>query len=125
MNRARANLALEVIRSHGLGKQAPETVGLDLNGKQMALTDYQGKVVLVSFWATWCYPCMKMIPYEKELLGRFDEDKFAIVGVNGDADQEVAREAVKKHEIPWRSFRHSNDEQSQVIGRWSVPGFPT
>lgn len=125
MYRGRAERAIKVIRSHGLGRQAPETIGLDLNGKQMALTDYRGKVVLVSFWATWCYPCMKMIPYEKELLRRFDQNKFAIVGVNGDTDHEAAREAVEEHQIPWRSFQHSNDRQTQAIGRWSVPGFPT
>ena len=125
MYRARAKREVRYIRAVGLGRQAPETIGRDLNGKQMALTDYRGRVVLVSFWATWCYPCMKMIPYEKELLARFDEDKFAIVGVNRDADLEAAREAVKEHQIPWSSFRNSNDEKEQVIGGWSVPGFPT
>ena len=120
-----AQRALEVIRSHGLGKHAPETIGIDLDGKPMALADYRGKVVLVSFWATWCFPCMKMIPHEKELVEHFAADKFAIVGVNGDTDIETAREAVEQYQIPWRSFRNNRDGQDQIDDQWHVAAWPT
>ncbi|MCA9181020.1 MAG: TlpA family protein disulfide reductase, partial [Planctomycetales bacterium] len=125
MYREVAKRELKVIVSHGLGAKAPETIGLDLNGEKMALADYQGKVVLITFWATWCSPCMRMIPNEKALLKHFGKDGFAIVGVNSDTKVQSAREAVKKHEIPWRSFQNSNDGQNKISSRWRIPGYPT
>src|SRR5262249_4600174 len=103
MYRETAVRQLATIRSHGLGKPAPETVGIDLEGRSMTLSEYRGKVVLVSFWTTWCFPCMKMIPHEKQVVERFAREKFAIVGVNSDTDLRAAREAVDRHEITWRS----------------------
>lgn len=123
--RAAAEREIAVIQSHGFGKQAPETVGMDLKGNQISLTDYRGKVLLVSFWATWCRPCMRLIPLEKDLLERFGEEEFAIVGVNADSDVEVALKAVEKHQIPWASFRNQNDGQPPLSKQWSIPGFPT
>ncbi|WP_406699051.1 redoxin domain-containing protein [Singulisphaera sp. Ch08] len=123
--RRSAELQLSTIRSHGLGKTAPEIVGVDLDDRPISLNDYHGKVVLVSFWATWCFPCMKMIPHEKEVAERFNRDRFAIVGVNSDTDLRAAREAVDRHGITWRSFRNGDEGPGQISQRWKVVGYPT
>ena len=82
-----------------------DALGVDLDGRPFSLGDYRGKVVLVSFWATWCYSCMKAIPHERALLERFGPERFAIVGVNVDEDPGVAKKAVAEYGVPWRSFR--------------------
>src|SRR5262249_21521341 len=125
MYRHTAVRQLATIRSHGLGKPAPETVGIDLEGRSMTLREYRGKVVLVSFSATWCFPCMKMIPHEEQVVERFARDKFEIVGVNSDTDLTAARNAVDRHEISWRSFRNGDEGPSQISERWNVVGYPT
>jgi RNA polymerase sigma factor (sigma-70 family) len=58
----------ERIELLGLGKTAPELVGEDLDGNAMKLSDFRGKVTMVSFWATWCGPCMRMVPHERALV---------------------------------------------------------
>ena len=91
-----ARTQLDEIASRGIGKPAPQIVGIDLDGQSMKLSDYRGKVVLLSFWATWCYPCMKLIPHERKLAERLADGAFAIVGVNGDKDVQAAREAARR-----------------------------
>ncbi len=125
MHRSTAERILDTIRTHGLGVPVPETVGVDLDGRPIALADYRGKVVLITFWATWCYPCMKAIPHEKELLEHFGPEQFAIVGVNADEDPAIAREAVAEHGVPWRSFRVRRDDGTSIADDWHIAGYPT
>lgn len=120
-----ARTALQEIRSRGLGKPAPEIDGVDLAGQGMKLSEQRGKVVLLSFWATWCGPCMKMIPHEREMTTRLDGKPFVIIGVNADADLQSAKDAVAKHGVTWRSFRDTREEHGPSISEEWVVGFPT
>jgi thiol-disulfide isomerase/thioredoxin len=107
-----------------LGKPAPEIDGVALDGRGMKLSDYRGKVVLLSFWATWCGPCMKMVPQERELVKRFEGKPFVLVGVNGDDDQKTARAAVADHGMTWRSFQNKDGPRTISLD-WHVWGWPT
>jgi thiol-disulfide isomerase/thioredoxin len=117
----RAKDELAVLRM--LGKPAPEIDGVGLDGRGMKLSDYRGKVVLLSFWATWCGPCMKMVPHEREMVKRLEGKPFVIVGVNGDIDQQAAKAAVTRHGITWRTFQDSNGQQ-RIRDDWHVWGWP-
>jgi thiol-disulfide isomerase/thioredoxin len=103
---------------------APEIVGVDTDGWPMRLSEYRGKVVLLSFWATWCGPCMRLIPHERELAERLDGKLFAIVGVNGDTDEKAPMAAVAAHNITWRSFRNIRTNQPAIEEEWRVQGWP-
>jgi thiol-disulfide isomerase/thioredoxin len=117
--------ALVELKLRGPGKPAPDIDGVDLDGNRMKLSDYRGKVVLLSFWASWCGPCMQMVPHECELASRLAEKPFAIVGVNADHDPREAKEVAAKLRMTWRSFRDEAGPARQKISReWSV-GFPT
>ena len=56
----------------------------DLNGKQVNLADYKGKVILLNFWATWCPPCRKEIPSLKGLFQLRKDKDFEIFAVSVD-----------------------------------------
>jgi thiol-disulfide isomerase/thioredoxin/acetyl esterase/lipase len=120
-----AQRILDTLRTHGLGAVVPDTVGIDLAGQPISLAEYRGKIVLVSFWATWCYPCMKAIPYEKELYQRFGPDQFTIVGVNADRELGTAQEAVAAYGIPWRSFQVKRQDGTSIANDWHIAGYPT
>ncbi|MCA9108567.1 MAG: redoxin domain-containing protein [Planctomycetaceae bacterium] len=124
LKRQLAERVLETIRIHGLGTPATETVGIDLDGQPMSLADYSGKVILLSFWATWCFPCMQAIPHEKELVDRFDSADFAIVGVNADKETTAALEAVTKYGITWRSFQFRKPDGTLIADDWHIVGYP-
>jgi thiol-disulfide isomerase/thioredoxin len=121
----RARWELEEIRSRGVGKPAPEIDGVDLDGRPMKLSEYRGRVVLLSFWATWCFPCMKLLPHERALVERLKDKPFALVGVNADTEQKALDEAVKTHKISWRSFRDRRADKTTTSDAWKVLGFPT
>ena len=57
----------------------PEIGFTDADDKQVGLTDYKGKVVLLNFWATWCAPCVKEMPSLDRLQAEMGKDKFAVV----------------------------------------------
>lgn len=50
------------------------------------LADFQGKVVLLDFWATWCHGCMTEIPWFMEFQGKYKADGLAVIGVSVDDD---------------------------------------
>src|SRR5262249_41011954 len=53
------------------GTPAPEIEGKDADGKALKLSDHKGKVVMLSFWASWCPPCRALFDHEKELVKKF------------------------------------------------------
>jgi peroxiredoxin len=99
-----ANAELYEIRNLCVGKPAPEIVGQDIDGKPFKLSDYRGKVVVVSFWATWYASCVDMNAYERSLVKRMQGKPFALLGVNGDEDKDKLKEWMKKEEFTWRSW---------------------
>ena len=56
----------------------------DYQGQSVDLRDYEGKVVLVNFWATWCGPCRYEIPALVEMSSEYDPEQVAIIGISLD-----------------------------------------
>ena len=73
-----------------LGRQAPEFTLTDLSGSPVALSEFRGREVLLSFWASWCLYCVE----ESRLLGRLAERyrDLKIIIVTVDSSSETARD---------------------------------
>lgn len=69
-------------------KKAPEDIPelpfLDKDGKSRTLKEWQGKVLLVNLWATWCAPCRKEMPSLDRLQAELGSDKFEVVAISAD-----------------------------------------
>jgi thiol-disulfide isomerase/thioredoxin len=65
---------------------APDVHFKDVDDKEVALSDYQGKVVLVNFWATWCDPCRVEIPWLIEMQQKYGPRGFTVVGIAMDEE---------------------------------------
>ena len=94
-----AEAALFEARNLGIGQVAPEITGDDIEGVSLKLSDYRGKVVVLSFWATWCGPCMAMVPHERSLVKRMEGKPFALLGFNGDDDRSAANAAARRENM--------------------------
>jgi thiol-disulfide isomerase/thioredoxin len=87
-----------------IGQVAPELKGEDFADHEIKLSDYRGKVVVISFWASWCGPCMASVPHERELAKRMQGKPFVLIGVNGDYEMSAAKNAIEKEEMKWPSI---------------------
>lgn len=85
-----------------VGEQAPAFAVKTLDGKELKLSDLQGKVVLVDFWATWCAPCLQEMPNIKKSYDAYGKDgRFAVVGISLDGDEAMVKTFLKKWDAPW------------------------
>jgi len=63
------------------GQEAPNFTLQSLEGKQVSLSDFRGKVVLLNFWATWCQPCKIEMPWFVELQKQYASQGLQVLGV--------------------------------------------
>ncbi|MBN2022253.1 MAG: TlpA family protein disulfide reductase [Pirellulales bacterium] len=106
----------------GMGHVAPDTSGEDLDGVKFKLTDYRGKVVLLSFCGQWCGPCREMYPHEQALVERLAGKPFAFIEVNSDPNKDSHREFMKRRNLTWRCLWEG--KQGPVSVAWEVRASP-
>lgn len=124
---ARADLAgLKNLPNLRVGKVAPDLVGETVEGAKLKLSDSRGKVTVVVFWASWCGPCMRMVPHEQKLVERMRGKPFALVGVNGDDDRAKARDVAREKGMTWPSLWNAGEGPDGPLDRaWNVHVWPT
>ncbi|GAG07168.1 unnamed protein product, partial [marine sediment metagenome] len=105
------------------GKPAPAFTLQDLNGKNVSLSDFRGKVVVLDFWATWCPPCVKEIPHFIELYEQYKDKGFEIVGISLDrAGISVVKSFVQKYQIKY-PIMMTDGRVDKAFG--GIPSIPT
>lgn len=106
-----------------IGARAPNVAGRDLNGNDLRLSDYRGKVVLLSFWYTGCGPCLAALPEERELVEKFRGKPFALLGVFRDSDVAKSQQTAKEHDITWPCWFDGNP--GAITDAFNIQSFPT
>ncbi|HSU26767.1 MAG TPA: TlpA disulfide reductase family protein [Chitinophagaceae bacterium] len=101
-----------------VGQMAPEIVMNDVNGKQVSLSGFRGKYVLVDFWASWCPPCRAENPNIARIWEKYRTKNFEILGVSLDkpGEKEEWLKAIREDGLTWT---HVSDLLS-----WNSPVVP-
>ena len=73
----------------------PEFTMTDINGATRNIKEWDGHIILLNFWATWCPPCLEEIPGFIELQAQYGDQGFQIIGIAID-DEEAVREFAKE-----------------------------
>jgi peroxiredoxin len=129
------------------GAPAPDFALPRLGGGELALHDLRGKVVLVSFWATWCAPCELEMPAMQRLYAKLAARGFELVAISVDEDAEdvarfrerlgltfpIALDASKAAAARYQSFRYPEsflvDREGTLVARyigerdWDAPEY--
>jgi cytochrome c biogenesis protein CcmG/thiol:disulfide interchange protein DsbE len=81
---------------HGM---APEFTAANIDGQQLDLSAYRGKVVLLDFWATWCVPCRDEIPQFVNFQKKYGDQGLQVVGISMDDGPGPVREFYQKFKM--------------------------
>lgn len=110
------------IRTGTVGRPAPAfTVGALDGGGQISLDQYQGKVVVLNFWASWCIPCKEENPALTEVWERYRGSDVVLLGVLFHDSTDAAREYTARLGNTWPT---AVDESGQVAISYGVFGPP-
>jgi peroxiredoxin len=120
-----ARHGLDEVRYLSEGSLVRDIAGEDLQGRPFKLSDYKGKVVILDFWADWCGYCRQMYPQEQELMQRFKDRPFALLGVNCDEDRDSICHTVARKGLTWRSWWDGGPDGNRICKDWHVTGFPS
>jgi peroxiredoxin len=112
------------LRNLSVGKVAPDIIGHDHEGKPFRLSDYRGKVVVLTFSGNWCGPCVGMYPQERELVAKLKDRPFALLSVNTDPDIATLKKSIASGEITWRSW-WDGGTTGPITTRWGILSFPS
>lgn len=102
--------------------EAPNFTLKDLEGKDMSLSDFRGKWVILDFWGSWCPWCIKGFPELKEAYQKY-QGKLEIIGVDCRESEADWKAGVEKYQLPWVNVY--NPEGSSLLSEYGVQGFPT
>jgi thiol-disulfide isomerase/thioredoxin len=114
------------LQNLSLGNKVPDIKAEGVDGKKFKLSDSRGKICMLTFWASWCGPCMQMVPVERALAERMQGKSFAMIGVNGDSTIPDANRAMEREKMTWPSFWNGKEGPGGPISKaWNVDGWPT
>jgi peroxiredoxin len=106
-----------------IGAKAPDFSLKTLDGKQVELSDYEGKKVMLNFWATWCPPCKKEMP-DMEKYTQQAGDDVVVLAVNIDPENDV-QAFVEDNGITFTIPLDSQSAKNPVNERYKILSIPT
>ena len=91
------------------------------DGRRVRLKDFQGRFVLLNFWATWCYPCLKEMPDLEKVYQSMGEEKLVILAVAMGENIERIKKFSKKNSF---TFPLLSDEDLKITRLYGVKNIP-
>jgi peroxiredoxin len=109
-----------------VGKEAPDFSMPDVNGKEVKLSSFRGKYVLVDFWASWCGPCRSENPNLVNAFNQFKNKNFTVLGVSLDRPGQKDKwlQAINDDKLAWTNISDLQSWNSPVVSLYGFDGIP-
>ena len=107
------------------GQKAHPIEATDADGNRLSLKQYEGKLVLLDFWASWCPPCREEIPVIKQVYKKYHEQGFEVIGIALDEDRGDVMTFIKEQEVPWRQVLDTVSFGRKFGNKYGVALIPT
>jgi peroxiredoxin len=136
----RFNLLAENVRGSQIGKSLSEFIAFnkvgavgtdaldftqqDPEGKQVSLSSFRGKYVLVDFWASWCKPCRMENPNVVKAFNKFNNKNFTVFGVSLDKEKDAWVKAIKSDGLSWPQVSDLQFWNNSAAVLYHVQGIP-
>ncbi len=121
-------LAADLVQAKDLkpyeGAALPDFTLQDMQGQAHTLSNYQGKVVMLNFWATYCGPCIKEMPSMQRLKEKMAGKPFVILAVDMAEEQSDVKAFLQQHNIKV-DFPLLLDPEGTVVEQWMISAVPT
>ena len=106
-----------------IGDKLEQASALNLDGEIESLANYEGKAVLLDFWATWCGPCIAGLPKLRELKEDLEDQDFEILSISVDDRVDTITDFLVDEPMPWAHWHIGPD--GDLLRKWVIRGYPT
>lgn len=107
------------------GAKAPDFTLPDVSGNPVTMSEVQGKIKIIDFWASWCGPCRLNNPALKELYSKFHDKGLEIIGVSLDTEKEDWEMAIESDGLSWINVSSLDGWDCEVMSLYNVSAVPS
>ena len=115
---------IEGSKSSQINTIAKKFIQRSSTGQKISLTTFEGKYVLLDFWASWCAPCRKEHPNLIKTYEQFKDKNFEIISVSLDSENDNWLNAIAKDKITWTQISDLKGQQNDIAVQYGVQSVP-
>lgn len=116
-----ANFTKDQVQKVEIGKTAPDFALVDMDGQRHQLSDYRGEGVFLNFWATWCKPCEREMPYIDNSYHHFKDKGVKVLTVDVGETELAVNNFIQRHNL---SFPVMIDKDGTVQTAYGINPLP-